>query len=439
MAIAMALEGGIGFIHRNMTIEDQAEQVRTVKRFESGFIASPLCVSPSDTVKDVDERVSAMGMTAFPVTASGKTGSALLGMVTSRDVDFLEDRSKTVEAVMTPLKSLIVLKEGCSLEQANELLRNSKKGKLPVVDKNGNLVSLVSRKDLRKNRDFPNASKDAQTKQLLCGAAVGVSDEEDAKRRIAALIEAGTDVVVFDSKQGDSARQLALVRYAKKTWPALEIIGGNVVTASQIKHLIEAGVDGIRVGMGVASVATGQLVKAVGRAQMSSVYHASSVAHTFGVPIIADGGIGNSGCAIKALALGANVVMIGSLLAGTEESPGEFYFQDGMRLKQYRGMRSVEALEKRDRIMNGRDAGEPPRFLAEGVSGAVVDKGSTSMFVPYTATAIRHGFQDLGVQSIADLHKKLHSERLRFEVRSAASQREGGIHNLHSFSKHAMA
>ena len=428
MAIAMALEGGMGFIHHNMTIQEQAAEISQVKRFKSGFISSPTCLFPHNTLEDVDRIASQKGYSGFPVTQEGTIHSHLIGMVTSRDVDFIQDRSKKLTEVMTPVDDLVVLQEGCTLEQANKKLRESKKGRLPVVDAQGRLVSLVSRKDLLKNRDFPHASKDPLTEQLLVGAAVGLSEVSESMKRVEALVEAGVDVVAIEvHAPANRSMEIEFIRDIKRKFPKLQVIGGNAVTVSQVQRLIEAGVDAIRVGKGVGSVATGQVVKAVGRAQMSAVYHTSKIARKHGVPVIADGGIQNSGCAIKALTLGASTVMMGSLLAGTEESPGQYYFQDGIRLKHYRGQLSLDSLRR-----VGAKTDTP--LFAQGVSGAVVDKGSTRKFIPYQAQSIRHGLQDLGVVSIAELHKRLFDQRLRFEVRSSAAQREGGVHDLHTFT-----
>jgi len=420
MAIAMALEGALGFIHGNGTVEQQCAEIRKVKRFESGFIRDPVCLGPNNTIEDVDKVKAETGFTGIPVTV----GTKLVGLVTSRDIDFLEDRKKPLAEVMTPASKLVVLKEGCTLEEANNRLRESKKGRLPVVDEDFNLVALVSRKDLRKNQDWPNASKDHKTKQLLVGAAVqtALSHLEDDKRRLDALVAAGADVIALE---GDHGAQIALLKYAKSTYPEKQIVCGNVATASQVRHLCETGADAIRVGVGVGSIATGQLVKAVGRAQMSAVHSAARVAREYGVPIIADGGIANSGCAIKALALGASAVMMGSLLAGTEESPGSYHFQDGMRVKSYRGMLSRDVLLKQST--------KSEFVVPQGVSGAVVDKGSLHRFIPYQAQSVRHGLQDIGAVSVSELHRQLFAGRLRFEVRSPAAQKEGGVHDLHSW------
>jgi IMP dehydrogenase len=421
MAIAMALEGGLGFIHGHGSVEQQCDEIRKVKRFESGFIRDPVCLGPKNTIEDVDKVKAETGFTGIPVTE----GTKLVGLVTSRDIDFLEDRKKTLAEVMTKADKLVVLKEGCTLEEANARLRESKKGRLPVVDDDFNLVALVSRKDLRKNQDWPNASKDNKTKQLLVGAAVvngSMATLEEDKARMDAIVTAGADIIALE---GEHAGQLALLKYAKEKYPSKQIVCGNVATAAQVRHLCESGADAIRVGVGVGSIATGQLVKAVGRAQMSAVHSASRVARQFGVPVIADGGIANSGCAIKALALGASAVMMGSLLAGTEESPGAYHFQDGMRVKSYRGMLSRDVLLKQTK--------KNEFVVPQGVSGAVVDKGSLHRFIPYQAQSIRHGLQDVGSVSVSELHRQLFSGRLRFEIRSPAAQKEGGVHDLHSW------
>jgi IMP dehydrogenase len=463
MAISMALEGGMGFIHGHWSIEAQCDEVRKVKRFESGFIRDPVCLKPTDLISDVDRVKNETGFTGIPITELGKAGSKLLGLVTSRDIDFMEDRTRKLSDVMTKRQDLVILREPCTLDEANAELRKRKKGRLPVVDAQDNLVALVSRKDLRKNQDWPNASKNRTTKQLLVGAAISIDDEDDiqlssARARLEALVEAGVDVVAIE---GDAVKQINLLKWSKERFPSLQVVCGNVATASQVRVLCENGADAIRVGVGVGSIATGQLVKAVGRAQMSAVFSASCVAKEFGVPVIADGGVANSGCAIKALALGANCVMMGSLLAGTEESPGVYYFENGMRVKSYRGMMSRDVLDKTQRAkkngslitgsgnsssssgggsssstrLGGGSNSASDFVVAQGVSGAVVDKGSLHRFVPYQAQSIRHGLQDAGASSLDELHKMLFDGRLRFEVRSSAAQREGGIHDLYSYSR----
>eukprot|EP00656_Telonema_subtile_P045491 TRINITY_DN5173_c0_g1_i2.p1 TRINITY_DN5173_c0_g1~~TRINITY_DN5173_c0_g1_i2.p1 ORF type:complete len:589 (-),score=186.13 TRINITY_DN5173_c0_g1_i2:42-1808(-) len=432
MAIAMALCGGIGIIHYNNTIEEQAAMVKKVKRFENGFLTDPIVMGPDQTLADLREMAEQLGFSSFPVTDTGKMGGKLLGIITSRDFDLLRaDDTTRIAEIMTT--ELVVAKEGCTLPQANEILRESKKGMLPIVGEGMLLKALMARKDLVTNKDFPLASKNRETKQLLCGAAIGTRDDD--KRRLEVLAAEGIDVIVVDSAQGDSLFQIEMIKWIKQNHPSIEVIGGNVVTKRQAKNLIDAGADGLRVGMGVGSICTTQEVCAVGRPQATAVAMVASYAAQFNVPVIADGGIANSGHIVKGLSLGASCVMMGSMLAGTKESPGEYFYHGGTRLKRYRGMGSKEAMSARTGSAKRYFADSSAVRVAQGVSGSVTDKGSVVDFIPYITQGCKHGFQDMGVASLKRLHEAGANGDLRFEVRTSAAQMEGGIHSLYDYDK----
>lgn len=435
MAIMMALQGGIGIIHSNFSIADQAAEVRKVKKFKNGFITDPVCLSPNHTAEDILHIKQTQGYSGIPITDNGKMGGRLVGIISNRDTSFIEDPTVKIETFMTPRSELSVAREGVSLLEANEKLKASKRGKLPVVNDKDELVALIARTDLQKNRDYPLASKDKETKRLLVGAAIGT--RPDDKDRAAALVDAGVDVIVVDSSQGDSLYQLEMVQHLKEAHPSVDVIAGNVVTPSQALHLIQAGADGLRVGMGIGSICTTQEVCAVGRAQASAVYHVARFARKHGIPILADGGIKSTGHITKALSVGASCVMMGSMLAGTDEAPGEYFYQDGVRLKRYRGMGSLEAMSKgsEKRYVWENVATTSAVKVAQGVSGAVQDKGTLRRYIPYLMQGVRHGMQDAGVKTLDETWKKLYEGKLRFEVRSPAAQKEGGVHGLHSFQK----
>jgi len=427
VAIAMALMGGIGIVHYNNAIEEQAAMVRAVKRFKNGFITTPCTMGPDATVGDIRAIKAEKGFSGIPITDTGKIGGTLLGMVCTRDIDFTGDDHLSVGDVMTPSSKLITAKEGCSLTEANEIMKSSKKGKLPIVNAENHLVALISRTDLLKHRDYPLSSVDKRSKQLLCGAAVGTRESD--RDRVAALAAEHVDVIVIDSAQGDSTFQAEMIVWIKSNFPTIEVVGGNVVTSRQAAHLITAGCDGLRVGMGVGSICTTQEVMACGRPQAMSVFQVARFARQFGIPCIADGGIRTPGHIVKALSLGASCVMMGSMLAGSHESPGEWFYRDGQRMKKYRGMGSKEAMDKGSSTRYLINAKETIR-VEQGVSGAVVDKGSLYQFLPHLHMCLRQALQDVGMKSLYELHMGGMDGALRFEKRTAAAQAEGRVHTV---------
>ena len=433
MAVALAKLGGIGFLHYNSKIEEQVFHASRVKNHRADFLTDLLIHQPSSTLYEFDQLRERSKHTFACICEADCIGSKLLGLVTATDHELLKDRSLELGSVMTSINDLVTSELAEDLDSFEKVLIESKKGKLPILNDSGGLIAVVTSSTLKKKLINPSTGVPSSDRSgsLLCGAAIGTR-ESDRSRAIA-LADAGVDAIILDSSQGDSMYQLEMLHYLKKVIPEVDIIAGNVVTQVQAAHLIKAGADGLRVGMGSGSICTTQEVCAVGRGQATAVFKVTNLASKFNVPVIADGGIQNSGHIVKALALGASAVMCGSMFAGTTEAPGEYFFQDGVRLKKYRGMGSLESMLK----------GSDSRYLssgthlkiAQGVSGTVKDKGSVLHMVPYLMQAVKQGFQDLGANSLEKANSLRNSGDMRVETRTNSAQLEGGVHDLHSYSK----
>lgn len=416
MAIAMARQGGIGIIHKNMSIEQQAEEVDKVKRSENGVITDPFYLSPEHTLADANELMAKFRISGVPITENGK----LVGIITNRDLLFEEDFSKKIKESMTS-EGLITAKVGITLEEAKKILAKARKEKLPIVDDDYNLKGLITIKDIEKQIKYPNSAKDGRGR-LLCGAAVGIT--ANVLERVAALVEAQVDVVVLDSAHGHSANVLRCVSMIKEHYPELQVIAGNVATAEGTRALIEAGVDAVKVGIGPGSICTTRIVAGIGVPQITAVMDCYSAAKEYGIPIIADGGIKYSGDMTKAIAAGANVCMMGSLFAGCDESPGTFELFQGRKYKVYRGMGSIAAMENgsKDRYFQT----NAKKLVPEGVEGRVAYKGSVEDTVFQLLGGLRSGMGYCGTPTIEDL-----KNNGRFVKISAASLKESHPHDIH--------
>ncbi len=416
MAIAMARQGGIGIIHKNMSIEAQAEEVDKVKRSENGVITDPFSLTPEHTLADADSLMGKFRISGVPITE----GRRLVGIITNRDLKFETDYTRKIKECMTS-KGLITAKEGITLEEAKKILGQARKEKLPIVDDHFNLKGLITIKDIEKTIKYPFAAKDEQGR-LLCGAGVGIT--ANVLERVAALSDAKVDIVVLDSAHGHSENVLHCLRMIKEEFPDLQVIAGNVATGEATKALIEAGADAVKVGIGPGSICTTRIVAGIGVPQITAIMDCYAVAKEYGVPIIADGGIKYSGDMTKAIAAGGNVCMMGSIFAGCDESPGTFELFQGRKYKVYRGMGSIAAMENgsKDRYFQS----DARKLVPEGVEGRVAYKGSVEDTVFQLMGGLRSGMGYCGTATIEEL-----KEKGRFVKISAAALKESHPHDIH--------
>ena len=416
MAIAMARQGGIGIIHKNMSIEAQAEEVDRVKRSENGVITDPFYLSPEHTLKDANDLMAKFRISGVPITE----GKKLVGIITNRDLKFEEDFSRPIRECMTS-KNLVTAKEGVTLKEAKAILAKARVEKLPIVDDDFNLKGLITIKDIEKQIKYPLSAKDAQGR-LLCGAAIGIT--ANVLERVEALVKAKVDVVVLDSAHGHSANVIRCVKMIKEAYPDVQVIAGNVATGDATRALIEAGADCVKVGIGPGSICTTRVVAGIGVPQITAVMDCYAVAKEYGIPIIADGGIKYSGDITKAIAAGGSVCMMGSMLAGCDESPGAFELYQGRKYKVYRGMGSIAAMENgsKDRYFQT----DAKKLVPEGVEGRVAYKGKLEDTIFQLVGGLRSGMGYCGAKTIQEL-----KEKGQFVKITAASLKESHPHDIH--------
>ena len=416
MAIAMARQGGIGIIHKNMSVEAQAEEVDRVKRSENGVITDPFFLSPEHTLADADAFMAKFKISGVPITE----GTKLVGIITNRDLKFETDFTKKIKESMTS-ENLVTALEGTTLEEAKSILGKARKEKLPIVDKDFNLKGLITIKDIEKQIKYPLSAKDERGR-LLCGAGVGITG--NMMERVEALVNANVDVIVVDSAHGHSKNIIEAVKKIKSVYPDLQVVAGNVATAEATKALIEAGADAVKVGIGPGSICTTRVVAGIGVPQITAVMDCYAVAKEYGIPIIADGGIKYSGDVTKSIAAGANVCMLGSMFAGCDEAPGTFELFQGRKFKVYRGMGSIAAMENgsKDRYFQT----DAKKLVPEGVEGRVAYKGSIEDTIFQLIGGLRSGMGYCGCPTIEDL-----KEKGKFMKISAASLKESHPHDIH--------
>lgn len=417
MAISMARQGGIGIIHKNMSIEKQASEVDRVKRSESGLIVDPFSLSKGHTIQDADNIMAKYKISGVPIVDEN---NILVGIITNRDIKFETDMSRLIEEAMTPKERLVTAKEGVTLEAAKEILGKHRIEKLPIVDDEGHLKGLITIKDIEKKIQYPNSAKDKRGR-LLCGAGVGITN--DLLERVDALYKAKVDIIVLDSAHGHTQNVINALKKVKAAYPDLPVIAGNVATAAGCEDLIKAGADCVKIGMGPGSICTTRVVAGIGVPQITAIMDCYEVAKKYDIPIIADGGIQYSGDIVKALAAGANVCMMGSMFAGTEESPGEIVLYRGRSYKTYRGMGSIAAMEdgSKDRYFQ---EGQK-KLVPEGVEGMVAYKGKAEDIVFQMIGGIRSGMGYCGAYTIEQLQ-----EKAEFVKITAASLKESHPHDI---------
>lgn len=420
LAIALAQEGGIGIVHKNMTVDEQADQVRLVKKFESGVIKEPITVSADTSIREVIELTRAQRISGVPVV----NGEELVGIVTSRDLRFETRFDNAVATIMTPKERLITVKEGATRDEVLSLLHAHRIEKVLVVNDRFQLRGLITVKDIQKAQEKPNACKDSLAR-LRVGAAVGTADDTDD--RVAALVAAEVDVIVVDTAHGHSQRVLDRVRWIKQHFPKIQVIGGNIATAAAAKALVEAGADAVKVGIGPGSICTTRIVTGVGVPQITAIANVAKALSGTGIPVIADGGIRFSGDISKAIAAGAYSVMIGSMFAGTEESPGEVELFQGRSYKSYRGMGSLGAMEKgsSDRYFQEDLAAGSEKMVPEGIEGRVAYKGSLVAIVHQLMGGLRASMGYTGCRSIDEMRTKPQFVRI-----TSAGMRESHVHDV---------
>ncbi|GAA0368693.1 IMP dehydrogenase [Alkalibacterium iburiense] len=422
MAIAMARQGGLGIIHKNMTIEEQADEVRKVKRSENGVIIDPFFLTPDHLISDAEELMDRYRISGIPIVETMENRQ-LVGILTNRDLRFLKDFTQPIHTEMTK-DDLITAPEGTSLEEAEKILHTHKIEKLPLVDKDGRLSGLITIKDLEKVEQFPYSAKEKHGR-LLAGAAIGVTS--DSFERSEALIKAGVDVIVIDTAHGHSAGVIRKIKQIREEFPDVALIAGNVATAEGTEALFETGVDVVKVGIGPGSICTTRVVAGVGVPQITAIYDAASVARKYGKAIIADGGIKYSGDIVKALAAGGHAVMLGSMLAGTDESPGEFELYQGRRYKTYRGMGSLGAMKKgsSDRYFQENSVNEANKLVPEGIEGRVEYKGTLQDIIFQMLGGVRSGMGYVGAANLEALRNDA-----QFVQMSGAGLRESHPHDV---------